>query len=551
MFRKRSFKERLWEILPGLQFWTVFVGAIVLAAVKPVWAALFIICFDLYWVLKAMNVSAHLINSYRKFRLCVRINWMEYVEKLHDLNEFLNFLGSQLKISQSNIAKTYYKNEIIRITKLKNSGKTSLDYSNFYHLVLFPFYNESVEVLDSTLGALAKVDFPKDKMIVVLASEERAGQDAQEVAKKIKEKYGKIFHRCFITVHPDGLEGEIRGKSANASFAVKEVLPELEKLQITVDQVIVSNFDSDTVVHPQYFARVMYEFLTAEKPYRSSFQPIAIYNNNIWDSPAFIRVVSVSNSFWQFTESSRPDRLRTFSSHSMTLKALIEVGFWKKDIINEDGYIYWQCYLHYEGDYHVVPLFIPISLDTCLDETVWQTLINQYKQKKRWAYNVEYYPHLIPKLLKSRAPFFDKSLKLFQYIEGNFNWATASILISSLGLLPLFLGGQDFLDSVVAFNLPTLTKVLMRTALVFLIFSVYINAILLPPRPAKYSKWRSVMMYLQWFLVPFTSVIFGSLPAIEAQTRLMFGWYLEFWVTPKARHGAVTAHTMKEMQAPK
>jgi hypothetical protein len=58
---------------------------------------------------------------------------------------------------------------------------------------------------------------------------------------------------------------------------------------------------------------------------------------------------------------------------------------------------------------------------------------------------------------------------------------------------------------------------------------------LLPPRPAKYSKWKVVSMYAQWMFVPIISVVFGALPAVEAQTRLMLGQYMEFWVTPKVR----------------
>ena len=551
MFRKRTFTDRLWEILPGLQFWVVFFGSILLSCYQPVWAALFIICFDLYWVLKAINVAAHLVSSYWKFQLVVTINWRGYLNRLKNFGGFLEYLKIQEGNAKSATALKFYRQETQRIEALISAGKTSADFLNFYHVILIPFSDESFELMDSTFQALTACDYPKEKMIMLLASEQRAGEEAQKVARQLKEKYSAQFYQFYITAHPDGLPDEIKGKSANATFGMQAILPDLEKLGIRDEQVLVSNFDSDTIVHPEYFARVMYEFLLADKPYQKSYQPIAIYNNNIWDSPAIIRVVSVSNSFWQFTESSRPDRLRTFSSHTMTLKALKEVGFWKKDIVNEDGYIYWQCYLHYAGDYQVVPLFIPISLDTCLAKTTWQTLVNQYKQKRRWAYNVEYYPHLAPKLITSKAPFWDRMYKLYQYAEGNFNWATASILITFLGRLPLYLGGDAFNQSVVGYNLPKITVILLNIALVFLIFSVYINMVLLPPRPKKYSVWRSIMMYLQWIFVPLVSVIFGSLPAVEAQTRLMFGRYLEFWVTPKARKGENTGLDMKEMHSTK
>jgi cellulose synthase/poly-beta-1,6-N-acetylglucosamine synthase-like glycosyltransferase len=547
-YRKRSTRERLWEIIPGLSFWTVFFGACALSYFKPAWAALFIICFDLYWVLKAINVSIHLINAYQVFRVVTVIDWFEYLEGLKDVKKQQSVFLEHANFTKKIRTRWYNQEQAKRLGELLERGKSSLDYTQYYHMIIIPFVDESFEVLDNTLHALTFSRYPAEKLLVVLASEERMGEPAQEVARAVKEKYQSIFTNLFISVHPDGLEGEIKGKSANASWAVQSMLPVLEERGINTDLVLVSNFDSDTIVHPQYFARVMYEFLLAKNPYQCSFQPIAVYNNNIWDSPAFIRVVSVSNSFWQFTESSRPDRLRTFSSHTMTLKALLDVGFWRKDIINEDGYIYWQCYLKYNGDYHVVPLFIPISLDTCLADTTWKTLKNQYKQKRRWAYNVEYYPTLIPALIKSKAPFFDKALKMWQYVEGNFNWATASLLIFTMGLLPLYLGGNAFLESNLAFTLPFATQTLLRISAFFLVFSIYINLILLPPRPKKYGVWRSVMMYLQWLLAPITSLIFGSIPAIDAQTRLMLGLYMEFWVTPKSRKGENTALQMQEMQ---
>ena len=541
-FRKRTFSERIFEIIPGLMFWATLLFCVLFSYSHPVWVAVFIVVFDFYWLLKAANSALHLLSAYSVYKLFATIDWLEYLQKLESFVDYKHFLTNRLQIEKRTSAKTYFKKELMRVEKLLSLGRLGGKYRDYYHVVLYPFVNEDFEVLDTSLRSLAGINYPTDRIIVLLASEERAGAKASETARLIQERYQDKFFKFYVTVHPDGLEGEIKGKSANASWAMQSIMPEIKNLGIHTDNVLVSIFDSDTTVNTNYLSRVMYEFLTAEKPYRSSYQPIAIYNNNIWDSPALIRLISINNTFFQFIESSRPDRLRTFSSHSMTLKALIDVGFWRKDLINEDGYIFWQCYMRYNGDYRSVPLFVAISLDTCLAGSLKQTLINQYKQKRRWAYNVEYYPTLIPGLLKLKAPFWDKMYKLYMYIEGDYNWAAAPIIISLLGFLPLYLGGDRFGTTVIAANLPFATRLLMTVATSFLIFSVYINLFLLPPRPAKYGTWRTVQMYLQWMLVPFISILFGALPAIDAHTRLMLGQYMEFWVTPKYRKGEITAH---------
>jgi hypothetical protein len=42
-------------------------------------------------------------------------------------------------------------------------------------------------------------------------------------------------------------------------------------------------------------------------------------------------------------------------------------------------------------------------------------------------------------------------------------------------------------------------------------------------------------MYIQWIFIPIVALALGAMPALEAQTRLFFGKYLGFWVTPKVR----------------
>jgi hypothetical protein len=105
----------------------------------------------------------------------------------------------------------------------------------------------------------------------------------------------------------------------------------------------------------------------------------------------------------------------------------------------------------------------------------------------------------------------------------------------------LIFGGAKFDNTVLALNLPVMTRTVMSVATFFLIFSMYVNMVLLPPRPARYSRWKTVAMVLQWVLTPIVSSVFGSMPAIDAQTRLMLGKYMEFWVTPKIRKNDLTA----------
>ncbi len=349
-----ALRRRLWTIFPGLLSWTTLIGLTILAFVIPFWIGIFIIVYDLYALIRAAYMSVHLLYAYRRLKRERKVDW---------------------------------------IARCKEAT-TDLPWQHIQHVIILPTYDESIDVLRTSLASLIKTDFPKERMHVVVGFEERAGESAHQRAQILTAEFASHFKTFLTTFHPDGLPGETRVKSANATWAMQQMEQELAKLNIAVDHMLVSNFDSDTVVSPAYFSHLTHTFITQPDRYHASYQPLPLYNNNVWDAPAFSRVIATGSTFWQMIESTRPERLVTFSSHSMTLRALKDVGYWQRNIISEDSRIFWQCLLHYNGQYQTVPLYTAVSMDAALASSWWRTLLNQYKQKRRWAWGIENFPYL-------------------------------------------------------------------------------------------------------------------------------------------------------------
>ncbi|MFC1721357.1 glycosyltransferase family 2 protein [Patescibacteria group bacterium] len=486
---------RLLEILPAALSWTILILCVVLAFIVPVWVAIFVVCFDLYWLIRVSYLTYHLVAGYRQMNKNVKVDWLAKVRKIKKRN-----------------------------------------WSEYYHLVVFPVVME-VAVIESTFAALAKANYPLDKFIVVLACEDKFWSETGKVALEMKRRYAKVFRHFEITRHPPGLPGEIPGKGSNEVWAVKHVKKYIDQQKMPYEKIMVSVFDIDTQINPEYFGRLAHAYLTHPRPERASYQPIPTFNNNIWDAPSLVRVIATSTTFWQLMEQGRPERLVTFSSHSMSFKALVDVGFWATDHVSEDSRIFWQCLLHYKGDYETVPLFFPVSMDACLTDTYRGSLVNQYKQQRRWAWGTENLPYAIYNFIKQGKtfPLGPKLLYSWYLIDGAVSWATSAIIIAIVGWLPLLVGGEVYSDTVFAQSLPQVAQILMTFAMIGMIASMFVTLLVLPPRPKKYTTWRHLIMIFQWVLLPISTIFFGSFVALDAQTRLMLGKYMGFFLTPKAR----------------
>ncbi|MCX6731459.1 MAG: hypothetical protein NTX55_00490, partial [Candidatus Parcubacteria bacterium] len=478
---------RLVEILPGLFTWLTLVGVVLGSWLVPVWAAFFIIVFDLYWLIKTVYLSTHLRANWGKVRHNMKTDWEE---------------------------------------RLRN-----FKYNHIWQMVVLPFYKEGFDIISASIEALVNTKWNKNKMLIVLAYEERVGEEAEKNARMAYEKYKDKFTHFIIVKHPANLAGEMAGKGSNIAYAAEETRKKiLDAHNIKYEDVLVSAFDIDTRAYPQYFLCLAWHFLTCEKPYRSSFQPVPVYNNNIWDAPAFSRVVATSGTFWQMIQQERPEQLATFSSHSMSFKTLYEVGYWQKNMVSEDSRIFWNCFMRFDGDYYVIPISYLVSLDANLAGSFLQTVKNVYKQQRRWFWGTaENAAYVFFGCLKNKKISLGKKLRrIFVQFEGAWSSATNPLIIFFLGWLPLFLGGEAFNKTLLSYNLPRITRDIMFLAMLGLFMSAIISATLLPPLPAGKKKYKYLFMILQWVLIPLTIPIFGALPSVEAQTRLMLAKYLGF-----------------------
>ena len=74
-----------------------------------------------------------------------------------------------------------------------------------------------------------------------------------------------------------------------------------------------------------------------------------------------------------------------------------------------------------------------------------RTIINQYKQQRRWAWGAENIPYLLYGFFKNKKiSLYEKFRHSIIIFEGFWSWATSAPLIFFLGWLPLILGGEEF-----------------------------------------------------------------------------------------------------------
>jgi len=489
--------DRFLEILPGALMWIVLSSPIWLSLTAPFAVAYLIIIADIYWLFNALKISVTMFIGFRR---------MKWAEKQPWFNRLQQDFPEQWK--------------------------------DYYHLILLPIYNESLEVVGPSFNAIISSNYDKSKIFLSVGFEGRTNPELKHAVtfdylEKQKSKIGGIF----TTIHPAGLPGEVPGPGSNRNWMVKNALSEFKKQGIKPEQVIVTTLDSDFVIHQEFLAGATHKYLSTplEKRNKCSYTGVFLYNNNYWQTSAPMRLIASGTAFWQISEQVSSDKYINYASLSINMKSLLDIGLWIPDKVNDDSGFFWKAYFHFKGEYKVIPHYIPLSADAVLDINLPKTFQNQYLQLKRWAYGVEHIPFIIKKYFSSNdIDFWNKTSYLIFILWSYTKWGTLALFITFAGLfIPLL--NPNYQASALSINQPIVSSWILTIAFIGLFTTIYVHEKTVPPRPKNWGFLTKLWSYLQWLLVPLVLVTIGTIPAIDAQTSLMLGRYMGFRTTNKAR----------------
>jgi hypothetical protein len=533
--KKQARLQRFLEIVPGACSWGMLLGLVFLSIFFPFVACIFIVAFYLSWIMRVFYSTLFLLFSYLHLDVEKNTNWMRRIQGLDDLQNYLKE-NKNKKFGRHWRQWASHKVHITELETLAASKNMPPPSESIYHLVIFPVVKEGRDILEPAIEAINRQHFPLKQIVVVFALEERALPEIQKAVYDLEKKYKHRFFDCSIVVHPAVVPGEARVKGANVTCAAKQAAVFFEERKIPYENVIVSCFDADTVVSLNYFACLTYHFMVYPHRLRASFQPIPVYHNNIWNVPGFARVVETGSSFYQLIEATNPQKLVTFSSHSMSFKALVDVDYWPVDMISDDSAIFWKAYIHYDGKYQAVPMYVTLSMDVVSAQNWWQTCKSVYKQKQRWAWGVENFPIVMRAFLKAKKiPLYDRLRHGFKLFEGHLSWATSGFILSFIGWLPLAFAKREFSASVAYYNVPYIANTVFSLGFFAICIVIMLSLSLLPKTKIRYRWLLKLGHTFEWLATPLILLFFSAMPALHAQTRLMTGQYLEFWVTDKHR----------------
>jgi cellulose synthase/poly-beta-1,6-N-acetylglucosamine synthase-like glycosyltransferase len=493
-------QQRILEIVPGAMTWTVLLVPLIVAfAIRlnnpaDLWIlGVAAIILDLYWLIRTTVTVRAVRRSLAELEHTQTIDWWSECQALG----------------------------------VAEGGPRP---DEIIHCALIPTYTEKYDVLRGTVEALANQNFPDQQRICAIITRVTDTGGWENVAR-LREEYGHRF-RAFIHIKDPLLPGIVVGKSAAMAYAGPVLRQHCDEMGLDPTRTIVTDLDSDFRLHPQYWAYVTYNFCRDADRLTSIWQPVPVFLNNLWRVPAAVRVMATASTQWQMFLHQNPHRLVMFSSYSMSMHLVSDVGYWDDDVIPEDSRFFWKSFFRYGEKLHVRPAFLPVFGDAPRARDYAATHVSQYNQIKRWAWGATDIPYVSVRMLQHpEIPWKLRAQRFMHLIFNHLTWATLPVLLFFGGALPATID-LDYSLSPTSVIIGWTTAGILTITLLNTLALIQIDRRMCA-KPLEWAWWRRRWADMQLFLYPIAGLALSVIPALEAQTRLMFGAYLEYKVTEK------------------
>jgi cellulose synthase/poly-beta-1,6-N-acetylglucosamine synthase-like glycosyltransferase len=457
----------------------------------PIWGAIFfplavawvVLAFNGYWLMRSAQLGLGAVVSYLKLRASERTDWLA-----------------------------------------RASSQPGFD--ALHHLVIIPTYKEGDEVLGETLDHLLAQDFPRERVSVVLAFEQRdpgAPARAGRLLAKYRPRFGNVW-ALFHVQQP----GDMPGKSSNLAWAAPRARTLLRRRGIDTRNVLLTICDADSRLHAKYLSNVAHAHLTDPGRDARLYQPALLFHANLDRLLPPLRATNSAYSAWSLARLVFGQRLVLQSTYSLPLELAHAVGYWDPDVIPEDSRICFKVLQHSGARAQVTPIFLPVRADAAEGATPWETVVAHYQQIRRWAWGASDVPYVLGGLVRRDAPR-PKILPVLGFIEDHLTWPTHWFLITIGNKALPFLAPTVAATPECALLLEA-ASFLLSACLPFIFLAAGVD-LMLRGGSRDPIEWMGELF--GWALMPAITLLLTALPALDAHTRLLFGRRLGYQVTPK------------------
>ncbi len=399
-------------------------------------------------------------------------------------------------------------------------------FADLHHLVLIPTYKEDDEILAETLNYLERQDFPRERISVVLAFEQR-DPDAARRAERLLRRFRPRFGHCWAVFH-QLRAGEVAGKSSNLAWAAPRARTLLVRQGIDPTLVLVTVCDADSRLHPKYLSAVAAHHLADPSRADRLYQPALLFHANLNRLPPPLRATNSAYSAFSLARLSLGRRLVLQSTYSLPLELAHAVDYWDPDVIPEDSRICFKVFRARGDRAQVRPIYLPVLADAAEGPTPWDTIVAHYQQIRRWAWGASDVPYVLGGLLP-RNGAWPRLEAIVGFVEDHLTWPTHWFLIT-LGthLLPIL--APQMAASHNGEVLLSLSGTLLAACLPWIVVAAVVDLLL---RGGSRDPMEWVGELVGWAMMPVIALALTALPALDAHTRLLLGRRLGYQTTPK------------------